>query len=141
MIGQQTDTAQSGYYYQHVPQWQPNPRMLPPAPHPRTWHYRPGEVGPDGTYTTWVPLRNAWVPISQIPGYGGTGMPATPMPVEQLPLHAVPQVPPEVVPVPAPDQQPGNVPVPPPVPEASNEDETGNGIRKAGFIQRAFGRK
>ncbi len=141
IIGQQTDTAQSGYYYQHVPTWQPNPRMVPPAPHPQTWHYRPGAVGPDGTYTTWVPLRNAWVPLNQIPGQGGMGMPAIPMPVEQTPMNAAPLIQPEVVPLPVPAQQPGNVPVPPPVPEASNEDDSGSGIRKAGFFQRAFGRK
>ncbi|VAX38216.1 hypothetical protein MNBD_PLANCTO02-3269 [hydrothermal vent metagenome] len=33
-----TDTTQLGYYYQHVPVWQPNPRMIPPEPHPATWH-------------------------------------------------------------------------------------------------------
>ena len=142
MIGQQTDTAQSGYYYKHVPTWQPNPRMLPAAPHPRTWHYRPGAVGPDGSYSTWVPLRNAWVPVSQIPSYGGMGVQITPLPVEQAPVNAKPQPEsPEAVPVPPPVQQPGNVPVPPPVPEASNEDEVGADIRKASFIQRAFGRR
>ncbi|MBX3441169.1 MAG: hypothetical protein KF774_02090 [Planctomyces sp.] len=33
-----TDTTQLGYYYQHVPYWQPNPGMYPPAPNPNDWH-------------------------------------------------------------------------------------------------------
>lgn len=35
-----TDTTQLGYYYQTVPQWRPNPSMLPPAPRPSQWHVR-----------------------------------------------------------------------------------------------------
>ena len=37
MVYHPTDTTQLGYYYQHVPVWQPNPRMLP-EPNPATWH-------------------------------------------------------------------------------------------------------
>lgn len=33
-----TDTTQLGYYYQHVPYWQPNPGAIPPAPRPADWH-------------------------------------------------------------------------------------------------------
>ncbi len=33
-----TDTTQLGYYYQTVPQWQPNPAMTPTAPNPNDWH-------------------------------------------------------------------------------------------------------
>jgi hypothetical protein len=33
-----TDTTQLGYYYQHVPYWQPNWGMIPPAPNPLQWH-------------------------------------------------------------------------------------------------------
>jgi len=35
-----TDTTQLGAYYQRVPQWQPNPSMIPPAPWPANWHHR-----------------------------------------------------------------------------------------------------
>jgi hypothetical protein len=35
-----TDTTQLGYYYQVVPQWRPNPGMIPQAPWPPTWHSR-----------------------------------------------------------------------------------------------------
>lgn len=35
-----TDTMQQGYYYQHVPSWQPQPDMIPPAPWPGHWHRR-----------------------------------------------------------------------------------------------------
>jgi hypothetical protein len=33
-----TDTTQLGYYYQHVPYWQPNWAMIPSAPNPLQWH-------------------------------------------------------------------------------------------------------
>lgn len=34
-----TDTTQLGYYYQHVPFWQPQPNPLPPRPIPAQWHH------------------------------------------------------------------------------------------------------
>ncbi len=40
MVFQPTDTTQLGFIYHGVPQWQPNPRMLPRAPWPATWHSR-----------------------------------------------------------------------------------------------------
>jgi hypothetical protein len=40
MVYMPTDTTQLGYYYQRVPQWQPNPAMIPPAPFPSQWHKR-----------------------------------------------------------------------------------------------------
>ena len=40
MVYQPTDTTQLGFIYHRVPQWQPNPKMLPPAPWPATWHSR-----------------------------------------------------------------------------------------------------
>jgi hypothetical protein len=33
-----TDTTQLGYYYQHVPYWQPEYNAIPPAPRPADWH-------------------------------------------------------------------------------------------------------
>ena len=58
MVYHPTDTTQLGFYYQHVPVWQPNPRMIP-EPHPATWHnwgrlpgemvwHRTGEGQPQG---------------------------------------------------------------------------------------------
>lgn len=44
-IYQPTDTTQLGYYYQHVPFWQPNPNALPPRPIPAQWH-RKSAVSP-----------------------------------------------------------------------------------------------
>ena len=38
MVYQPTDTTQLGYYYQHVPFWQPMPNRLPPRPIPAQWH-------------------------------------------------------------------------------------------------------
>jgi len=40
MVFQPTDTTQLGFTYHRVPQWQPNPQMLPRAPWPATWHSR-----------------------------------------------------------------------------------------------------
>lgn len=39
-VYQPTDTTQMGYYYQAVPQWRPNPSMVPPSPWPPYWHRR-----------------------------------------------------------------------------------------------------
>ena len=36
-----TDTSQQGFYYMHVPSWQPRAGMLPPIPRPSRWHNRP----------------------------------------------------------------------------------------------------
>jgi hypothetical protein len=51
-----TDTTELGVYYQRVPQWLPNPAMLPPAPWPTDWHRREcpsgnGQCGPQGAVT------------------------------------------------------------------------------------------
>jgi hypothetical protein len=48
MVYQATDTTQLGYYYQHVPSWQPNPNMLPRRPIPAQWHIgAPAVLGSD----------------------------------------------------------------------------------------------
>lgn len=117
VIGQPTDTAQMGYYYQQVPTWQPRPGMIPGTPDPRNWHWRPDQVSADGTRTQWVRLRDVWVPLDQIPGQ------ATPQP-EAVPVPE--PMPPEAAPVPAP---PGNEP------RATNEQADGTGIRRAGLNQ------
>jgi hypothetical protein len=41
IIAMPTDTSQMGFYYRHVPQWQPRADMLPPIPRPSRWHIRP----------------------------------------------------------------------------------------------------
>lgn len=38
MVYQATDTTQLGYYYQHVPYWQPNSNMVPQRPVPAQWN-------------------------------------------------------------------------------------------------------
>ena len=40
MVYQPTDTTQLGYSYANVPQWQPNPNMIPPVPIPSQFHNR-----------------------------------------------------------------------------------------------------
>jgi hypothetical protein len=49
-----TDTTQLGYYYQAVPQWRPNPGMIPPAPWPPNWHSR--ECPADGSHQVMIGL-------------------------------------------------------------------------------------
>ncbi|MHC4877980.1 MAG: hypothetical protein ACYTGL_16100 [Planctomycetota bacterium] len=114
IIAQPTDTTQMGYYYQHVPTWQPK-NILPNPPHPKAWHVRHCIPGADGSYTKWVPLSNMYVPLDQIPNE------AAPQPAEE----AAPQpVEPEAVPRPA---------APPAPPEALNVPAAGGDIRRAGF--------
>lgn len=135
VVATPTDTTQLGYYYQTVPQWQPNPGMLPPPPNPRQWMYRTYELNADGSYTRWVPLRDAWVPINQLGA-------------QQIQTPAQPAVQPDPVPQPKAVDLGAPVPPPPPVvpapvpaPEASNDPEPGGAIRKASFVQRVLGRK
>ncbi len=40
MVYQPNDTTHLGFTYQSVPQWQPNPAMVPPMPWPSQWHSR-----------------------------------------------------------------------------------------------------
>jgi len=52
MVYTPTDTTQLGFYYQRVPQWRPNPGMIPPRPWPSQWHRREVCNGCDnGMYT------------------------------------------------------------------------------------------
>lgn len=45
MVYMPTDTTQLGYSYAHVPQWRPNPGMIPSVPQPSNFHARfcPGQ--------------------------------------------------------------------------------------------------
>lgn len=47
MIYQPTDTTQMGYSYANVPQWRPNPGMIPSVPQPSNFHTRfcPSQCG------------------------------------------------------------------------------------------------
>jgi hypothetical protein len=73
MVYQPTDTTQLGYYYQHVPFWQPMPNRLPPRPIPSQWHstppaisasrycngFFPGQMGPYSGFSGWHGRHNA----------------------------------------------------------------------------------
>lgn len=105
MVYQATDTTQLGYYYQHVPFWQPNPNMVPQRPVPAHWHVvappynahlfanRGGFYGATGAncpvdYGTTTPIQN------------GTPTPvennAAPMPVQPAPEASLPPIPREI---------------------------------------------
>lgn len=115
IVGQPTDTAQLGNYYQQVPMWKPRPDMVPGTPDPRNWHWRPNQVGADGTRRAWVRLRQVWAPLDQIPG------------------RTAPQPAPQVVPAPVPEPAP--VPALPNIkaPRALNEPVDGAAVRRAGL--------
>lgn len=118
IIATPTDTTQLGYYYQHVPTWQPK-NILPVPPHPRHWHTRPCQPDQNMSYVRWMRIQNAWVPINQMPGV------QTPTPIQAAPQQAVPPVPDEnAPPVPV-------VPKAPPIaPEALNAPEVSEPIRR-----------
>ncbi len=89
-----TDTTQLGFYYQHVPFWQPQPNPLPQRPIPAQWHH-------------YAPTVNAssWNGYGYGSGYGygagdcpnmtddGTVISTTPAPVTQPAPAAMPPAP------------------------------------------------
>ena len=118
IIATPTDTTQLGYYYQHVPTWQPK-NILPVPPHPRHWHTRPCQPDQNMSYVRWMRIQNAWVPVNQLPGV------QTPTPVEAAPQQTVPPVPEEnAPPVPVVPKAPPNAP------EALNAPEISEPIRR-----------
>jgi hypothetical protein len=113
VVGQPTDTAQMGYYYQQVPTWQPRPNMIPPKPDPRQWHWRQHQQQYNRNQS-WVQVNGVWVPYHQAPG----------KPVEKTAPTPVPEPMPEAAPP---------IPVPPENgPRAINEPIDGT-IRRAGL--------
>ena len=48
MVYAPTDTTQLGFYYQHVPFWQPQPNRLPERPIPAQWHILAPTVSASG---------------------------------------------------------------------------------------------
>ncbi|MGZ0172787.1 MAG: hypothetical protein ACKVHE_24885 [Planctomycetales bacterium] len=120
IIATPTDTTQLGYYYQHVPTWQPK-NILPVPPHPRHWHTRPCQPDQNMSYVRWMRIQNAWVPLNQIPG----GQMGTPTPVQPaMPQPAVPAPATDGPPVPVIPMRPMNAP------EALNAPEVSEPIRR-----------
>lgn len=100
MVYMPTDTTQLGFYYQHVPFWQPQPNPLPRRPIPAQWHhYAPTVYASD------------YGPMYSKGGYGancpvdGTVIQGSPTPINQLvPAQAAPAQPEPPKPLPpAPD--------------------------------------
>jgi len=112
-IYQPTDTTQLGFYYQHVPYWQPNPNALPPRPIPAQWHRR-------------VPTANApWNNGGWGHGYGGGAYcPPGSGWTESSTLTPTPM-----------QSAPTATPAPTPVPAAPPQDDSALNlhIRRAGF--------
>jgi len=72
MVYTPTDTAQLGYYYQHVPFWMPQPNPLPQRPLPARWH----NYAPPVTSSIWASGGMYGGPI-----VGGTPVNGTPTPI------------------------------------------------------------
>ena len=64
MVYSPTDTTQLGFYYQHVPFWQPQPNRLPARPIPAQWHITPPAVEASGF------CRNGLCRNGSCPPYG-----------------------------------------------------------------------
>lgn len=92
MVYQPTDTTQLGYYYQHVPSWQPNPNQLPQRPIPANWHISAPSVSASGFHGAgWGGgYPNGNCPHGNWNGMNGSAdFPATqsqPTPLQQSPM-------------------------------------------------------
>lgn len=93
MVYQPTDTTQLGYYYQHVPFWQPSPGMMPARPIPAQWHitappaYASGFHNGFGGYGGYVTGGGSCPTPVTSPATDGQSAPAaTPTPTEASPL-------------------------------------------------------
>ncbi|HWL09804.1 MAG TPA: hypothetical protein VNQ76_15460 [Planctomicrobium sp.] len=88
-----TDTTQLGYYYQHVPYWQPRQGMVPPPPVPSQWHTTIAQSqfhghAPAGKIFGYAPTA---VPVSPTPAtapYGNPGIAPTPVGIPPAPVDA-----------------------------------------------------
>lgn len=108
-----TDTTQLGFYYQHVPFWQPNPNALPPRPIPAQWHSYEAVWGGGACPACYAGAMN-----------GATTSP-TPTPDGSQPMPTPPSTT-EPPPVPVPDQEAAPVPT---------DAERGLPIRRASLEQ------
>jgi hypothetical protein len=125
MVYQATDTTQLGYYYQHVPYWQPNRNMMPQRPVPAQWHI----VAPPYHH-------NLFANQGGVHGHGYHGEGYCPADVQQgLPIqHGIPQ---PVDNMNAPDVPIQNAPAPaaglPPSPREIQNSAESDHIRRAAF--------
>lgn len=106
MVYQATDTTQLGFYFQHVPTWQPNPNMLPQRPTPALWHivappYNRNlfadQGGLPGSMGTYCPVEyGAPTPIQDGSPRPVENMNGAPMPVKPAPEASLPPLPREI---------------------------------------------
>lgn len=128
MVYQPTDTTQLGFYYQHVPYWQPVPNPLPPRPIPAQWHILAQPVSAVQRYgidPNLAPYPTTVYGLGVYEGVGGTPAVVAPgavvpgtAPVDGMPL----MISPEATPL------PGNPAIPPaPAPEGDITTDAGYG--------------
>ncbi|WP_437192261.1 hypothetical protein [Planctomicrobium sp. SH527] len=91
-----TDTTQLGYYYQHVPYWQPRQGMVPVPPIPREWHTTVAESYYTGRHPAGKILGTAptAIPIQPTPatlpsGANGPAVPLESVPATETPIESV----------------------------------------------------
>lgn len=88
MVYMPTDTTQLGFYYQHVPFWQPQPNPMPARPIPAQWHhYAPTVYASEwGNAYHKGGMDGAYCP----PGVNGTIVTTSPTPIVTSPTPAQP---------------------------------------------------
>ncbi|MCA8998618.1 MAG: hypothetical protein KDA80_16580 [Planctomycetaceae bacterium] len=84
-----TDTTQLGFYYQHVPYWQPRGAAIPPAPIPEQYHVSLCEADLHGKHPAGLILGTAPAVIDA-PLYDADGIPYTPDAVSGTEAEATP---------------------------------------------------
>ncbi len=95
MVYQPTDTTQLGFYYQHVPFWQPNPNMMPQRPVPAQWHIVAPPVHASSFHKgQWQGgYLNGNCPVDQGVIIQGTESMSTPVPLQPTPAEAAAPMP------------------------------------------------
>lgn len=105
MVYQPTDTTQLGFYYQHVPFWQPMPNRLPPRPVPAQWHIKAppvqasryssgawgGNMGPHShsAYTSTVMSTDGSCPPAGMNVHPAAPQVSPPLPLQQQVVPAI----------------------------------------------------
>lgn len=111
MVYQPTDTTQLGFYYQHVPYWQPNRNMMPQRPVPAQWNIvappynlnlfanQGGVLGAAGYGSGGngnCPVQQQGIPVQQGVPQPVENLNGAPMPIQPAPAAGLPPSPREI---------------------------------------------
>ncbi len=107
MVYQPTDTTQLGFYYQHVPFWQPQPNRVPERPIPAQWHIHAPAIQAVNYNGGFGRCRSGYCPN----GYGVMDSCPTPTNTNPQDGNGPGSVVPSIRPTPVPADQKAPVPV------------------------------